>query len=581
MATPRANATDDGARWTRARTSNVLRRPAFFVAVTAGAFATAMLGLLLLSGDGNGDAPAALAPPPRELPDTLQLLASIAAARASLGAAESLLAEARAEGVRPSPPPPPRDTLAPALVARRDSLRRMVTALGQLLERAELAPLPASFRALGSTPPLRADARVRTLLDSLAAIERERDAFGVIGGVDPIFVTLTSRAMSVGKEIEAIAETAHASMRRELAALRPPPPPPIEHSAVDTTPIVARRDTAVQELRRSLQEFQTARARLAELTLRQRDARHWAELPAPTHVLLAAALVLGTVVGFAAAFYREARRPHVADSGEVERATGARVLAVITAVPAPPERSRRRADRETPPLINPADDGYRLLYHHVAAASPPAPLVTVMGAHAGITGTVAANIAVLSAHEARSTLLVDADTRASAVADIMRVRRSPGLADVIDATVDWAEAVVPATVGRDRTVFVVPSGQHAPQALDEAAADRVRSGLARMARRYDFVVAAVPVAPADRGIVQLLQWPDVICCARVGYTRLRDLRFWVESLRSSGTRVRGIVLWDAELPRVATPEMLVGEADGGSAEMRWASHANAAMRGEP
>ena len=561
----------------------MLRRPALLLAGALVGFAVVLSGLLVLVPREPSVRVRTLPPPEADRPDTLPLLAAIAGARGALGAAESLLTEARATAERPVAPAP-RDTLPPAAIARRDTLRAQVALLGQLLQRAELAPLPASFRALGESPRLRGNPQVRTLLDSLSAIERERDAFGVIGGVDPIYVALTSRAMALGKEIEAIAERQHAEMRREIVALRPPPPPVVERATVDTMPLVARRDSAVAELTRSLQEFQHARSRLAEHVRRERETRMLANISAPPAAVILAALVLGVVLGFAAAFGREAWRPRVADPGEVERVTGTRVLATVGTRQAAPERSRRRADWDAPPLINPADEGYRLLHHHLAGATPAVPLVAVTGEEPGITAAVAVNLAVMSANEARSTLLVDADLETGAVAAVMRVRAEPGVRDAIEGGADWAEVVVPATVGRDRTVFVIPAGRGRSGGrggrggrppIDEEASVRLRSGLERMARRYDFVVATAPPARGRDGPVELPAGPDVIRCARVGHTSLARLRGSIEALRAVGARVRGVVLWDAELPKIARGETPVA----GSAAVEIPPALTAAERG--
>ena len=42
-------------------------------------------------------------------------------------------------------------------------------------------------------------------MDSLAEVDRERDALGVLGGVDPAFVAMTSRVTEIGHALEAIA----------------------------------------------------------------------------------------------------------------------------------------------------------------------------------------------------------------------------------------------------------------------------------------------------------------------------------------------------------------------------------------
>ena len=65
---------------------------------------------------------------------------------------------------------------------------------GDLPLRADNAPLLGSFRALAEAPQMRGDPRVKQLLDSLVEIERERESFNAVGGVDPVFVALTARA---------------------------------------------------------------------------------------------------------------------------------------------------------------------------------------------------------------------------------------------------------------------------------------------------------------------------------------------------------------------------------------------------
>src|SRR5207247_6060336 len=101
-------------------------------------------------------------------------------------------------------PAPVIDTFPPAARAQRDSLSAELATLNRLIDRAENAPLPTSYRALAASPTVAADPRVRVLLDSLADIERERNAFGAVGGVDPVYLSLTSRATAIGRQIQGI-----------------------------------------------------------------------------------------------------------------------------------------------------------------------------------------------------------------------------------------------------------------------------------------------------------------------------------------------------------------------------------------
>jgi len=108
------------------------------------------------------------------------------------------------------------DTFPPAVRAQRDSLSAELATLNRLIDRAENAPLPTSYRALAASPSVAADPRVRALLDSLADIERERNAFGAVGGVDPVYLSLTSRATAIGRQIQGIADAKRGEVRGKL-----------------------------------------------------------------------------------------------------------------------------------------------------------------------------------------------------------------------------------------------------------------------------------------------------------------------------------------------------------------------------
>jgi hypothetical protein len=279
--------------------------------------------------------------------------------------------------------------------------------------------------------------------------------------------------------------------------------------------------------------------------------------------MLSAALVLAVVLGFAVALGMEIRKPRIADSDEAEEATGIRVLAVVQPRERQPERSRRRIDRETSPLLDATSDHYRLLYLHIAGSTPRISLITVTGNDPILSAIIGVNIGAASAYDARNTLLIDAELAACAVSSLLRVRSEPGLGEVLAGRVDWAEAVVPATIGRERTLDVIPGG-----ACGEPSpgynAEPTRHDLARIARRYDLVVLVTSARHVRRGAESILPSPDVILCAHLGRTGVEELRESVESLRGAGSRIRGLVLWDGEPPSVQWGQYSAGAGAGES-----------------
>jgi Mrp family chromosome partitioning ATPase len=475
---------------------------------------------------------------------------------------------------------PQADTFPPYVVARRDSLRALSIELGRLILRAENAPLPSSYRSLADALPMRGDLTVAALVDTLTVIEREREDFGIAGGADPVFVALTARVTVVGRAIQNVARARRAEIRRQVAAISPPPVDPLSMSPLIAADTLARR-AHLDSLRRTFVATQrtlaAARVKNADVERRAERARELANVSAPPSAMLAAALALGLAAGLGAAVGAEVRHPRVADATEAERAAGVRVLSIVRPRPPLPERARRRVDADAPPLIDRTSEAYRLLYLHFAATGSALPLLTVTGDEPAVAATVATNLAAASAAEARSTLLVDGDFGAAAVAGVLRMPFEPGLADVIRGAHDWAEALQTVTVGRDGALEVMTSGAWRGGPPNPAQAEEIRRDLARIARRYDLTVLVAPEGHVARAGTSLLPAPDVILCARLGATSVQALEGEARALRNAGVRLRGIVLWAADPPqRVSAAELGArrggappilgrGEAGGGAA----------------
>src|SRR5581483_4475284 len=171
--------------WLTARARNAVHRPVFIGAVGVGTFIATIVALVLAPQQARRMSQ--LTPPDAGVrPDTAPFVAALGGARARLTAAESSLAYARAHVA--AAPAPRADTLSPLAVRQRDSLSAAVNDLDGFLTRAESAPLTASYRALAEAPALSGNARVKTLLDSLTQVERDRESFGTTGGADPVYV---------------------------------------------------------------------------------------------------------------------------------------------------------------------------------------------------------------------------------------------------------------------------------------------------------------------------------------------------------------------------------------------------------
>jgi Mrp family chromosome partitioning ATPase len=545
--------------WIAARARNAMRRTGLMATVGLLLFLVALIVLALVP---RGAVRAAQAKRLRAgtVVDTLPLLASAERWRTALGDGERRLAAARIAAreriARKAAADSARGAalavagIAPEQRPRADSLTLVATTLEQLIARAETAPLPTSYRAIGESWAMRGDPRVAALLDTLTSLEREREGFDAAGSADPAFVAISTRLNEIGRELQQIAASRRAGARATLAALTVQPVvvvAPVD----DTTPQLLVIADARGELAVAEAELVRVRQGNAVVVRRLAEAQREISSVAPAMALAAASLVLGIVGAFVVSLAVEMRRPRLADSAEAARVTGARVLATIL----PPdddddERARRSADRDTPPLLDPTFEGYRTLYLQVAATGATIPLVTVTGDEPDVTAVVAANLAAASGFEARETLLVDGDLENGLVAKVMRVPREPGLSAILMGDEEWARAIVSTPVGRNRYVDAIPAGRPPQGPATRERAERVRRDLARYASRYDLCVLCAPSDLPEHGDRALLPTPDVILCAREGHTPLARLAEMADSLRGAGTRLRGVVVWAADVPRL-------------------------------
>ena len=535
--------------WLTARARNAVHRPIFIGAVGASAFIAALVALVLAPQQTRRIAPARVG----ARPDTAAFAAALAQARTRMGAAEASLGYARTQSQSPKAEV---DTLNRALLARRDTLSNALGELDALLSRVENVPLTASYRALAESQQLASVPRAKVLLDSLNDIEHDREAFGSSGGADPVYVALTSRATEIGVAIQAAAQERRDALRQQIAKLIAPTPRQViaQSPVADTAAWITERDSARSIVVQASNALTTARNKAEEFdreVIREREtARH----DAPPVALLAAALVFGVALGFGSAFFDEMRRPRISDEHEVERVTGARVLATIRPRPRPPDRRRRAADREAPPYFDPGADGYQLTYLHAARTGASRVMLTIAGADTGVAAVIGVNVAAIAADEARSTIVIDTDSRTSPVAAALRTHAEPGLADVVDRRVDWAEVTSQATVGRDRVIDVLPSGITLTNQNPAEVTALFQQEGGRLARHYEAIIVVTSVDQAAAGRPGALPIPDTIVCGRVGHTRIADLQSALDRIRAAGGNPLGIVLWDAAPPALPTPE---------------------------
>ncbi|WP_448621145.1 polysaccharide biosynthesis tyrosine autokinase [Geodermatophilus sp. URMC 65] len=261
---------------------------------------------------------------------------------------------------------------------------------------------------------------------------------------------------------------------------------------------------------------------------------------------LAAGLVVGLLAGLGLAWLREALDTRVRDAEVVSELTDLPVVGsvpawsagtgrvVVAAAPHSPPAESFRQLRTNLQFLRVADDGS-------AAVGVGGHVVAVTSSlSAEGKSTVAANLAVTLAETGARVLLVDADLRRPAVADVLGIEGGvglttvlAGLAEVDDVVQDWGSA----------GLRVLPSGAVPPNPAELLGSPAMRRLLADLRVRYDHVVVdTTPVLPVADASVLSRVVDGVVVVANARRVRRRQLVQGLGDLDQVSARVLGVVL---------------------------------------
>ncbi|MES2522816.1 MAG: hypothetical protein V4617_08980 [Gemmatimonadota bacterium] len=350
-----------------------------------------------------------------------------------------------------------------------------------------------------------------------------------------------------------------------VTATTPPGVPAAAGTAADSTialgagtPLLATRvevvDTAlvnaaaaladtVLTLERSLAVMRRTNAANEE---RRAAVRVRTGVAVPPIAMLVAALVVGLAIGYGSAIVRELRRPTVGDEGEVERLTHARVIVHAGSHDATRDvRTRRRADRALSPALDPTAEAWQQLHLTLTGLGDVVRSARVIADQPLLGATLTINLAAAAARESRATLVVEAPSRTPLLSSLLRQNKPRGLLDVQQGRAELRETITEVPIGRDVAIDVMFAGAPVRNAPPVANRSELGEELRRVAARYDLALVMGDES-ADVGIAA----HDVIVCARLGVTSLEWLSRVTIQARSSGHRLRAVLLWATDTPTV-------------------------------
>jgi hypothetical protein len=397
-----------------------------------------------------------------------------------------------------------------------DTLTVPIAALSARLQRAQNAPLAASWRALAADPLLQTDARVRVLADSLAEAERERNEYDAVGGVDPIYLELSSRVTALGRSIERLAQARIAiGVRPSSAGL-----PSVRRAGPGAAELARRfsADSAQYDTVRTRRDLAARAADSAAALLgkvrtaaMQRDssrarAQRRVDALAPPLAMLSSSAALAIGLALLVTVLLEVRTPRLADEREV--AVQARVPVLLNI---------RTTDTATPDALTSA---FSQLVFDLAPMLATARALTVLSDDVALASRTGARIAERLGYDGRSVRIMTASQGTARMTTRNRRRVTP------TAT---------------QAVLVQPERSHGVAWTGEFQYDELMD---------DTISVRTGLLSDARSVLRLDDEPKsmVLLAVRLGSTPTK----WLTQVRAEFNQMRsprllGVVIWSPEI----------------------------------
>lgn len=470
------------------------------------------------------------------------------------------------------------------LQVRHDELISERNALDGLLSRLADASGTAGserYRSLAAFPVFFGNQTIQAMLASLIELENQRAELAVlrtpssidIQGIDARITELEEQLLSTVQSYRTSLESQLASTTRALNEFT---------SRVGTVPA---REVEFARLMRQQQLLTEIHSQLS-LTLRETEVEEAVEpvqielldpaveplrASAPRPVLnLFIGGVLGMMLALAVVFVRQAADTRVYSRRDVALASGG--LAVIGTIPHVNGRSwldaRRRfqlssvrrisrgAEEESKSLVlrdaprTAAAEAFRGLRTQLtsrAAAGDPTTLVVTSAAEGEGKSTTAANLAITFAQQGLRTLLCDCDLRKGKVHEMLGVRQSPGVADILLGRASADDAIQQITLD-GAALDVLPAGALPPHPAELLGSGGMGSLLHTLSQQYAHIIIDTPPLglATDAAVIATLPGAGAILVTRAGHTDRRSVEQIAAEFRSLGTRVVGVIINDVQ-----------------------------------
>ena len=373
---------------------------------------------------------------------------------------------------------------------------------------------------------------------------RHRDA-------ERIFTELNPRLQNLNKDIEEV-QVELEGLNARIAGM-----PHMQRDALRLERDVRVNSSLYQSLQNNILQMQLVKeGKIGNVRLL--DKAVVSKVPAKPKKLLvlAFALLLGSLMGPALAIVLTRIRPGIQNPDEIELHTGLDVHAVV---PYSPEQTvlEQRADNAASPAVLAEANPHSLsiealrslrvgLKHTVADA--PNNRILITGATPGIGKSfIASNLATLLAQSGKRVLLIDADLRKGHLNGAFGLPREGGLSELVAGELD-AQQVIRAHVRPN--LDVLTTGKLPEMPADMLESQAFAQALDTLSLPYDRVVIdAAPVLVAADAAAVACACGVVLLVTRAGKSELGELNESIRRLVQAGAPVSGVLFNGMDLSR--------------------------------
>ncbi|MEP7022380.1 MAG: polysaccharide biosynthesis tyrosine autokinase [Actinomycetota bacterium] len=254
-------------------------------------------------------------------------------------------------------------------------------------------------------------------------------------------------------------------------------------------------------------------------------------------------LLVGLILGLAAAFLRDNMDDALSSKEETEHIVGAPVLAVVPMVNSWKKRSKPLLVSITSPS-SPAAEAYRSLRTSLQFAGQERELrmilVTSPSAAEGKTSTLA-NLGAVFAQAGHRVVLVSCDLRRPRLGQFYGIDESAGLTTVMLGQAALADVVQP--VPGQQNLWMLPAGPLPHNPAELLNGHRAQEVFATLREHFDLVlIDSPPVVPVTDAVILSKDADATLLIVAAGQTARGHLKRAAEKLRQVGAPLVGIVL---------------------------------------